>query len=422
MNHLSAALAACFALCMSAANAHASDLLTLDAAINRVVRSHPELRVFAARAEVLAAERDEATQRPAPELELGLENVLGSGEYHRFAGAELSLNLASTLERGSKLDARRTLAQARIDAQAPEREIQRLDLLAETARRYLAVVAARAQVTIGLDDIAQHAHALEAARQRQRAGAETEAVVLFAQAAHARAELEHDRAQLTQAAALRHLAALWGERAPQFELADVDPTQLPQIDSLDALLALLDATPELAIFASERRVREAQLRLAQAGSTPDLGWSLGVRRLQGDRDTALIGGLSLPLGTSSQSQAAITGARAELAALEIEREAASLALHSTLIEAHGRYLLAQTEVERLEQEILPALAKAERATERAFRSGAADYHDWATAQSERTDARRQQLQAAVEAQGALIEIQRLTGQPFITRTATGDQP
>ena len=62
---------------------------------------------------------------------------------------------------------------------------------------------------------------------------------------------------------------------------------------------------------------------------------------------------------------------------------------------------------------MPRLARAERAAERAYRAGAISYLDWAQLQSERTATQRQQLDAALEAQAALIEIQRLTGQPFV---------
>ena len=47
------------------------------------------------------------------------------------------------------------LAQSRIDALAVERESRRLDLLAEVARRYLAIVGAQRQQAVADLDIAQ---------------------------------------------------------------------------------------------------------------------------------------------------------------------------------------------------------------------------------------------------------------------------
>ena len=102
----------------------------------------------------------------------------------------------------------------------------------------------------------------------------------------------------------------------------------------------------------------------------------------------------------------------------VEREAKDLPLYSTLVEAHGRYRVAQLEVRRLRDDVLPRLARAEAAAERAYRAGAISYLEWAQLQSERTAARKQQLDVALDAQRALIEIQRLTGQAFVADPAT----
>ena len=91
----------------------------------------------------LATELDRAAFKPPLVVGVEAENVLGTGEASGLQGAELTLSLASVLERGGKLDARRTLAQSRIDVLAVEREARRLDLLAEVARRYQAIVGAQ---------------------------------------------------------------------------------------------------------------------------------------------------------------------------------------------------------------------------------------------------------------------------------------
>jgi cobalt-zinc-cadmium efflux system outer membrane protein len=125
----------------------------------------------------------------------------------------------------------------------------------------------------------------------------------------------------------------------------------------------------------------------------------------------------MPLGTRRRAEPDVRAANAELSALEIEREAASLSLYSTLIEAHGRYTLAQLEVARLRDEVLPLLARAEAAAERAWRAGATSYLEWSGVQSELTATRRRQLDVALDGLRALIEIQRLTGQSFTGGTS-----
>ncbi len=136
-----------------------------------------------------------------------------------------------------------------------------------------------------------------------------------------------------------------------------------------------------------------------------------------------LGGLDAVIFTAGigEHQPAIRAAEAELASLEIEREAKGMALYSTLAEAHGQYRVAQLEVARLGDDVLPKLGKAEAAAERAYRAGAISYLEWAQLQSERTSVRKQQLEAALAAQRALIELQRLTGEPLVADAAPSSQ-
>ncbi len=427
-----AAHAALVAVLVAALPARAADpagdvpRLTLDDAFARVATTHPDLRLPAARARVLSAELDAAAQRPAFVAGAELENVLGSGDYAGLDSAELTLTLASVLERGGKREARMALAQSRIDATAVQREATRLDLLAEVARRYLAVVAAQRQRDLADADIVQRQRTVAAAQQRLNAGASPESVVLTAQAALARAQLERSRSEQVAAAARQHLAALWGEREPQFRIAASDPLVLPSIEDFGVLAALLERTPELQRFADERRIGEARLRLARSQARSDIDWQVGARAFNDSNDVALLAGVSMALGSARRAQPEIRAAEAELEVAGIEREAQGLSLYSTLAQAHGRYRVAQLEVERLRSDVLPKLARAESAAERAYRAGAISYLEWAQLQSERTAVRRQQLDTALDAQSALIEIQRLTGEallaPVAPTTAQDDTP
>nr|WP_229790728.1 TolC family protein [Lysobacter xinjiangensis] len=402
---------------MLALPALAADRLTLDDAFARVEQAHPDLRLAGGQRTVLTAELDRASFKPPLVVGASAENVLGTGEASGLSGAELTLTLTSVLERGGKLDARRALVQSRIDSLALQRESKRLDLLAEVARRYLAVVSAQRQREIADLDIGQRKRTVAGARQRLQAGASPESVVLTAEAALARAELERARAVQREAGAKQHLAALWGERDPSFEVVAGSPLDLPKVVSFDELTTWLARTPEIAQFAGEQRIREARLQLARTQATPDIDWQVGVRRLQATDDFGFVASASMPLGARSRAEPEIRVAEAELALLEIERESRNLSLYSTLADAHGRYLSAQLEVRRLGSEVIPKLGRAESAAERAYRAGAISYLEWAQLQSERTSARKQQLEAALEAQRALIEIQRLTGQPFVAGPA-----
>ncbi|AOX62336.1 cation transporter [Stenotrophomonas sp. LM091] len=415
---LAALAAIAFVPCVYAQGTTPAAPLTLDDAIARVAQYHPDLRLAQAQRPVWEARRDAAGLSPPLTVGVELENALGTGEARGVDAAEVTVTLAGVLERGGKLDARRAVAQANLDSLAPQRETARLDLMAEVARRYLAVTDARQQLRIAETDIEQRRRAVAAARLRLQAGASPESVLMTAQAMLAQAELDRDRATQMDQSARAALSALWHQRDPGFDVVSGDPMQLPALQDFAVLADELQRTPELAVLAGERRIREAQVQLARTEARPDVSWQVGVRNSRDTRDTSLVAGFSLPLGSVRRAEPEIRAAEAELALNSVEREARGLQLYATLAEAHGRYLTSRLEVTRMARDVLPQLKRAENAAEKAWRAGAISYMEWAQLQAMRIEARQRQLEAAIAAQTALIEIQRLTGQSMVAATDT----
>lgn len=409
-----AASAVCVALACVSPSVQAAVPFTLDDAFERVIATHPDLRIYHHTEALLAAEADRAALTPGMVAGVQLENAPGSGALSGVQGAELTLSLSSVLERGGKREARRALAASRLDALGLQRSTRQLDLLAEVARRYLDVVAAQGQARIARDEVAQRERTVHAARQRVAAGASAASVALSAEAMLSRARLDQSRAEAQAAAAWRRLAILWRETDLQaVPLLAAQPLVLPSIPAFSTLQTSLLESPDLQRFADEARIREARIQLARTTATPDIEWQAGVRRLQGEDAWALVGSVSIPLGGRRRAEPEIRAASAELASLALERESAELALVATLAQAHGQFTAAKAEVDSARTDLLPRLLRAETAAERAYRSGALSYLEWAQLQSETTAARSRQLAAAIDAYRALIEIQRLTAEPFV---------
>jgi len=388
-------------------------ILTLDEAFARVIARHPDLARFRYSRDGAQAEVEEAAQRPEFRAGIESENWPRTGSKSGPGEAQVTLSLASALELGGKRAARIAVAGARLDALGLEEEARRLDLLAEVARRFLDLLASQYLLKIAEADFSQREKVVQAATQRVRAGASPDSVRLMAEAAVSRAMLRRNRTQAETRAAARSLAALWNQRSPDFERAAGDPLIPVAVPSIDALSALLEGNPQLRQFADEKRLREARVQLARSAGTPDIEWQAGLRRLESTKEWTAVLGVSVPLGTRARSAPRVKAAQAELAALSLEHEAEEITLYATLIDAHARLTAARSEQEVARTDLLPRLEQAERAAERAYRAGALSYLEWAQIQSETTAARQEQLQAAIEAHRALIEIQRLTGQPFI---------
>jgi cobalt-zinc-cadmium efflux system outer membrane protein len=394
--------------------------LTLNEAFARLIARHPDLARFRYLREGAQAELEEAVQKPTLSAGIEIENAGGTGAVSGFDQAETTLSLASVLERGGKRKARETVANAQMQMLTLEEEARRLDLLAEVARRYLALLAAQSSVQIADAELAQRGRITSASAERVRAGASPESVRLTAEASAARTRLVRERALAETRTAARRLSALWNARTPDFDRATGDLLALPVAPTLESLQALVERSPELRRFADESRLREARSQLARSARTPDIQWQAGVRRLEATDDWAATVGFSVPLGSARRAAPHIRAAEAELAALGVERESEEISLYATLTDAQARLSSASVEVAMASSDVLPRLEQAERAAERAFRAGALSYLEWAQVQSDITDARREQLQTAIEGHLALIEIQRLTGESFIEHSDTSD--
>ncbi len=406
-----AALWCCVAFALPVQATTPTPSLDLRQAFERTLERHPEMRRLPLQQAALTAEAEAAAQTPAWVAGVDLENALGSGDYRGMDGAELSLSLGSVLEPRTRRAARIGVAQSRLAGLDRQAEARRLDLLAEVARRYLDVLALQKE-TEALEATLEQRRATEkAARRRVAGGASPASVQLGAEAAVARAELELGRSRAATEAARRRLALMWGGDPVGQVTGDL--LTLPVTPDFAHMASLLERTPELQRFADETRLREARLQLAQAQARPDLEWQVGLRRLQGSDDWALMGGLSLPLGTRRRAEPVIRAARAELDSLALEREAGDLDLRATLAEAHGRLQVDAITVRQTTEAVLPALERAEAAAGQAYRAGALSYLEWAQLQSELLATRRDRIAAARDFHRALIEIQRLTAEPFV---------
>jgi outer membrane efflux protein len=123
----------------------------LSQAIERTLTTHPELRLYRSRETSLEAAAETAAQRPPLSPAVDAENFGGTGATSAADSAEITLSLASVLERGGKREARRAVAAIQLDAVELARETTSLDLTAEVARRGWPPIRCNAVGSIGSD-------------------------------------------------------------------------------------------------------------------------------------------------------------------------------------------------------------------------------------------------------------------------------
>jgi cobalt-zinc-cadmium efflux system outer membrane protein len=388
------------------------DGLTLGAAVERALAANPTLRGFAYRLKAGDAEVALAGQRRAAQLSLEVENVLGSGDLSGADAAETTLALSQVIELGDKRALRAEAAEASRAVVAVERQAAQLDAVAAVTRRFIRVVALQEQQALMAEATRLAQRTAVDVERRVSAARSPEAELLRARAAVAEAGLAEARLAGQLAVARRQLAAEWGATADDFGplLADLYAVRPPE--AFDQLAARLEASPDFLRFASEARLREAELRLARSEARPDIELSGGVRRLEEIDEQAFVFGVAMPVGTRRRAEPRIAAAAAWRELSAAEHTAAQLRARTQLFELHQELSLAVAEVRALRDEVLPSLDGALAQSQYAYERGRYSYLELVDAQQARRLAQQRLLEAAERGRLIWVEIERVTGHPL----------
>lgn len=388
----------------------ATPQLTLTEAIDRTLARNPELAVFRFRDAALEGRTQTAALRPPLTLGGELEDFGGEGGSD---AAELTVSLSSVIELGGQRSARVDVVSARRALLVAEEQSAALDLLGEVIRRYVDLLAAQERLALARDSAALAGDTLSAVEQRVEAAASPRAEALRARAALARSRIAVQSEERQLAIRKLALTSLWGGDSGAFRLDSAELYRFPASSGFAELYARAQRNPAIARFASEERLRAAQLRLAETESSLDIGWSAGVRRSRELDETTLVAGFELPLFPERRNTGAVATALAERQQVAAEREAALLRLKSRLYRAVTGREQALATVEALRGEVVPTLRDALAEVERAYRRGRYSYLEWVSAREELISARRAQIEAAAAVLRYGAEIEQMTAAPLL---------
>jgi len=406
LNHI-----AFLALSLFTFNVYAFDMqLNLQDAIQRTLKQNPELKIFDFKQTALTGQEQTASLNPAYELEVEAENFAGSGEFNAFDSAEFTVALSSVIEMGNKRSARIGLISNSRALLIAEKEVAALNLMAQVTEKYVEVLAAQERVLLAEDTLTLAQETLEIVTKRNRAGATPEAEVKRAKAVLAQVNLtvqsEWKRLEYLKLT----LAAYWGETSLSFSRVSGDLFQFGNDSDFNSLFAKLEKNPAIQVYASEQRLKEAEIQLAKTESTANIKWSVGVRRYQDVNDTALVAGFSLPLFSETRNSGAIASALAERDQVAIEKEAIKLRFRNHLLRAYSNRKQAILTANSLKQSVIPLLEEALHDTQLAYQNGRYGYLDYVSARQELLNARRTLIEAAAAALIYGAEIEKLTNE------------
>lgn len=407
LSHPFGRLALASALGVFAWPVHAEPL-TLQAAIGRTLASNPSLR--AEGAAVTAYEQQLQLDGLAPALTLGaeLENIGGTGAVSNTGGAETTLRLGKVFELGGKRAARQQRGLAEIARQENVVTRRRLDLAAETTKRFIAVVETQDELALAERQVALTQETEAAVQQRVDRGVSPAGDVALAQIAVARAELAREHAEHELESSRFALVALWGEVAPRPIDATAELLTLPDLPAFESLAERLTRTPEAVAYTLDTAKLDADRGVAQAAARPDLALTAGVRRLEAIDDQALVFSFSMPLGSSHRSGHAVGRIDAELEAVAARRDAAMLEARQLLFARYQELRHARTEVQSLTDRMIPAADRGLSLTRAGYDDARYSILQLTQAQNTLLQLQQERLVAAARYHTLLAEIERST--------------
>jgi cobalt-zinc-cadmium efflux system outer membrane protein len=397
-------------------------VLTLEQALQRTLRSGPELTVAAETLGAAEAEALLAGRLPNPDVTVSQENVAGDGAYQGTDAAELTVEISQPVELGGKRRLRRQAAELGRQLAENGRMLARAEVEAATRQRFVAVLAAQERRTLAREQAELTARSLNAAEERIQAGKAPTIDRLRLQGLVSQANLAVTQAERAVKTARQALAAGWGDAQPDFDRVAGDLSLLPAVPALDDVDGMLAQTAEAVHRRIATELRSNELAQAKAGRIPDPSLTVGWRQFNESDEDAWLFGISVPLPVFNQGQDAVTAASRRFNSAKAQELSDRNRARTTLRSAWQALADAGAEAEVLGKEVVPAAAQGFAAAEVGYRAGKFGLLELLDAQRTLFEARQQLLAARTDCHLAAIALERLQGAERLVITQQRQSP
>lgn len=392
-------------LCLSLLAAYASaESLSLADALRSALHNHPDLQAYSLKGQVATAEIATAELGPPAQINLEIENLAHSKTSDTV---ELTLTFSSLIERKGQRHARKAIATAHQQRLADEQRVAALDVLARVNQAFVELLAAQARQELAEEAERVSAAALTAVERMARAGSVAVTDVLRARVALEKHRIAKAGAQHKVTAQAQALSFAMGA-VHEVIRANGDFWSLSTTPPLAELIVKARNNPDLELLAADLRVRDAELTSADLSAKTNVEWQAGVRYLQEADATALVFGVSMPLGAASRSRGTVAKLRAErdISALTVVN--AEAVMTRRVRQMYSAYIQAFTEATAIRGQVLPLIEEWVKEATSNNRQGRLDALSVLQAQQELIDARASLIESTLAAHLALIELDRLT--------------
>lgn len=382
-----------------------------EAAAIRATLARPSLhQAEAARVAIAESGVTQAGVLPNPVVTLEQERIgIAGGDL-----TERSARIQQTLDLSGRRALARDAAGRRVDATRLDAQDRRLGLVAEARRAFAeslhwyriegAIVRWQQRIEGAAGIAARLVKAGEVSGYDRRR--------IEREAQTARARLSTARAEAIRSREL--LAALIGRASSDIDELAGEQLPAPGVESLESALARTNARPDLAGLAAQVDAYEREREAAERGWVPDVTLGVGQKRVSepGRSGSGLIIGVSMSIPLFDRGQATQQRSGAQAQALRAERVMALARVEAEVRAAWRQSTELREAGEAFRRESLTGSRDLSRIAEAAYRGGETNLLELLDAYRAELDAESTELDLALRARLARIELDRLSGVSF----------
>ncbi|WP_281558842.1 TolC family protein [Thalassomonas sp. RHCl1] len=386
--------------------AFAQTSLSLNDAIRLTLAQHPQLKKYAYQSEAVKGMVQQAGISTPMNINLDVEDVIGTGNYSGLSAMQTTLSISWLLE-DEIIKSRVKVAGEQAQTSELARQGEALDLAAETAGIFITLLAQKEQLKLAKLAEAQAKKVLENITVRVKAGKSNLVDQLRAKAALSQKALVVEDLNHEIKASRARLVAQWqGDANIQINGSLQD---IPSIEALNAADKKLKNHPRLKAFAARQRLAQSEISLAKATEKPAWKINTGFKRNEQLDDFAFTAGISIPFGSENRNQGKILALQAQQNEQQAQadawyQETSTRLLLLTHKLKHNRHV-----IQGLGSETIPTLELASVKAGQAYRTGSYSYTDWYAVQQELLAAQTELITAYTNIHLNKIELERLTG-------------
>lgn len=349
----------------------AQETLTLEAAVERALASHPLLAEGRQRVDSARGQLRQAPLTFNPKLILQAENYRNWGSRPIVPGRESDdfAYLQQTFETAGKRGKRVELASRGLRAAEMELEVLRRNVAREVSLAYWAALGAQKMHELLLESVGNFRKIVEYHEIRVREGAMAENDLLRVRLELGRIELAANNAALDAAKARIELFRAMGQTAfPEVRLGEPLQTDAaaPPLPEEEAL----ERRPEARLARERLEQARANLVLQRANATPNLDALFGFKRSMGEN--TLIAGLQWDLPVLNRNQGNVQSAAAEIKAAEANLAATEAIIRAEVKAAAAEYESRRAQIRDLVGRLRQEAAETSKIAQAAYRLGGAD--------------------------------------------------